>query len=304
MNSAECVADQITAMKSAGTPPAEIAWKTALLCVGWPYVFGDRGSYCTPANRRARYSDSHPTIKTKCKNFDGKGSCSGCKWLPKGKKVRQFDCRGFTYWVLLQIYGWKLQGAGATSQWNTGTNWTAKGEIGTMPKDTLCCLFVAKGKTMEHTGFGLNNETVECSSGVQHFTKRNKKWTHWAVPKCVEGSVDPVATEPTVKPTLRRGDRGQYVTLAQTMLINRGYSCGSCGADGVFGGDTQYAVKKFQLDNALQMDGIIGPATWKALENPNSIAVYTVTIPGLPKYKADALVSQYNGATMTKEGAD
>ena len=178
MNNADQVAELIEKLKKDGGPLQAAAWKAALACVGWPYVFGARGQLCTPANRRARYSSAHPTIKTACKNYDGTGTCTGCKWYPNKKRVRFFDCRGFTYWILLQVYGWTLSGAGATSQWNTESNWKAKGEIDTMPKDTLCCLFVRKGKTMEHTGFGLNNETIECSAGVQHFTSRNKKWTH------------------------------------------------------------------------------------------------------------------------------
>ena len=298
MNSANYVDQLIVQMKSDGIPLSDAAWKAALACVGWPYVFGARGEYCTPENRRKRYSDEHPTIKTKCKNFDGSGSCSGCKWYPNGQRVRFFDCRGFTYWILLQVYGWKLMGAGATSQWNNEDNWSAKGTIDAMPADTLCCLFVQKGKTMEHTGFGLNNETVECSNGVQHFTTRNKKWTHWAVPKCVEGGSEPV--EPT-KPTLRKGSSGEYVTLLQTILIQHGYSCGRYGADGKFGNDTLSAVKAFQRDHALEMDGVVGPRTWEALSNPDSIKTYTVHIPLQPMYKAELLLNQYAGAWMTEE---
>ena len=159
--------------------------------MGWAYVFGARWQYCTPQNRRDRYSSDHPTIKTACRNFNGSGSsgCKGCKWYPNEKYTRINDCRGFSYGVLKSVYGWELIGAGCTSQWNTESNWTAKGTIDTMPKDTLVCLFVKKGAKMEHTGFGLNNETVECSNGVQHFTTRNKKWTHWGLPKCVSGDV-------------------------------------------------------------------------------------------------------------------
>ena len=198
MNTAEYVGKLIADGKAQGKDLQALSWDAALACVGWAYVFGARGQYCTPANRRARYSDDHPTIKTKCKNFNGSGSagCKGCQWYPEEKYTRFFDCRGFTYWILLQVYGWELMGAGATSQWNDEKNWKAKGEIATMPKDTLCCLFVKKGNTMEHTGFGLNNETVECSNGVQHFTTRNKKWTHWGVPACVEGGVTPVPDVP------------------------------------------------------------------------------------------------------------
>lgn len=304
MNSAALVANKIDELKKNGTPLQNVAWLVALLCVGWAYVFGARGEYCTPANRRARYSDAHPTIKSKCKNFDGAGSCSGCKWLPGGEKTRFFDCRGFTYWVLLQVYGWKLMGAGATSQWNTEDNWKAKGTIDTMPADTLCCLFVAKGKTMEHTGFGLNDETIECSNGVQYSTTRHKKWTHWGVPACIDGVVSPTPSTPPAadaKPTLRRGSTGAFVTLAQTKLIQKGYDCGSYGVDGQFGAATEKAVKAFQKDNGLTVDGVIGQKTWAALDSAEPAPKFTVTIPHLSKSQADALISQYPGSTMTDE---
>ena len=178
MNSAEYVTEQVAKMKADGLPLMEIAWKTALLAVGWPYVYAARGEKCTPANRRARYSSSHPTIKTKCKNYDGKGSCSGCKWFPNGKRVLMFDCRGFTYWTLLKVYDWKLNGAGATSQWNNSSNWKEKGKISTIPEGKLVCLFQQskddKSK-MSHTGLGYLGQTVECQVGVQHFKDPHRR---------------------------------------------------------------------------------------------------------------------------------
>ena len=201
MYSAEYVAEQINVLKNSGIPLSDVAWQTAMNCVGWPYVFGAAGQECTPAYRRQAYNahgSSHPTIKTKCKNFNGDKSCSGCQWLPGGKRVRCFDCRGLTRWVLQQVYGWTLQGAGATSQWNMEDNWKAKGTIDSIPNDTLVCLFVKKGNTMEHTGFGYHGATIEASSGVQYFEKRKSKWTHWGQPKCVEGGT-PVP-EPTPQP--------------------------------------------------------------------------------------------------------
>lgn len=304
MNSAEYVSNKTEELKASGMALQLVAWAVALLCVGWAYVFGARGEYCSPANRRKYYAskgDEHPTIKTACKGFDS-GNCSGCKWYPSGKRTRFFDCRGFTYWILLQVYGWKLMGTGATAQWNNEANWKAKGMIDTMPKDTLCCLFVQKGKTMSHTGFGFNNETIECSAGVQHFTSRNKKWTHWAVPACVEDSPTPhPSPEPEPKPTLRRGDKGAYVTLAQTELIQKGYSCGSFGADGEFGKATEAAVKSFQRDHGLTVDGIIGEKTWTALDQQETPTKYTVTIPHLSNTQADALILQYPEATKTEE---
>ena len=315
MNTAQQVADLITQLKASGIPLAEAAWKTALACVGWPYIFGDRGEYCTPAHRRAAYNskgEAHPTIKTKCKNFSGTGQCSGCTFFPGGK-TRAFDCRGFTYWVLLQIYGWKLMGAGATSQWNTAANWKAKGTVaGGLPADTLVCLFVQNGKTMEHTGFGLNNETIECSNGVQHFTQRKAKWTHWGVPACVDGTIPTPTPEPTptpsTKPTLRRGDKGPYVVDMQTKLNKLGYDLGPCGIDGDFGRATEKAVKAFQGDHGLKVDGICGPATWSALDAAvaaltvpeSSVTTYTVSIPGLDLTQAQKLVEAYPGAEIVK----
>ena len=312
MNSAEYVSKQIEELKKTGQNLQWVAWQVARLCLGWAYVYGARGEFCTPVNRRTRYRADHPTIKTACKNFDGAGSCSGCKWFPDGQKTRFFDCRGFTYWVLLQVYGFKLAGAGATSQWNTATNWRAKGAIAEMPRDTLCCLFVRKGTKMEHTGFGVNGETIECGAGVTYSAKRNKKWTDWAVPACVTGTMPPSPTpspdpDPDTRPTLRRGSSGPYVTLAQTELIQKGYDCGSFGADGEFGAATEKAVRLFQRDHTdqtgkpLTVDGVIGSRTWWALDQTEPSYLYTVTVPHLSKSQADALIREYPGATKTQE---
>jgi len=315
MKTAKQVDDLIIQLKNSGIPLSEAAWEAALACVGWPYIFGDRGQYCTPQHRRAAYSskgEDHPTIKTKCKNFDGSGSCTGCTFYPGGQ-TRANDCRGFTYWILLQIYGWKLMGAGATRQWNNEDNWKAKGTIGTMPANTLCCLFVQKGKTMEHTGFGLNNETVECSNGVQYFKTRNKKWTHWAVPACIVDTVpapDPDDGFPDNtgwRPTIRRGNTGADVIECQTMLTRLGYDIGPCGIDGDFGRATEAAVKSFQSDHKLVVDGVVGVMTWDALdkaiaqinEKPSE-KNFSVIIRNLDKTQAEAIANNYPGAEIVE----
>ena len=319
MNSAEYVDQQIQILKDSGIPMSDAAWEAALLCVGWPYIYGDRGEYCTPQKRQAVHN-KHPeqeSLITKCQVLHGdKDSCSGCKWYPGGKRVRSYDCRGFTYWILLQVYGWKLMGAGATSQWNNDDNWTAKGTIDSIPEDQLVCLFYpAKDnpKKMAHTGFGYRGETVECSNGVQHFNSRNKKWTHWALPKCVSGDVPaPVPPDPEKRPTLRKGDTGIYVVELQEDMVELGYDLGSYGpekdgVDGKFGASTEKAVKQFQQASGLKADGIVGPLTWAALDaaiGPEPEPAedrYTVTIPHVTKAEAEGLCREWSGATMTKE---
>lgn len=306
MNSAEYVGKYIEQLKGSGVPLSEAAWKAALACVGWPYVFGARGQYCTPANRRARYSDEHPAIKTSCKNYNGSGSsgCCGCKWYPQDKLTRMFDCRGFTYWILLQVFGWELQGAGCTSQWNNSANWREKGSVADgIPRDVIVCLFYEDKndkRVMAHTGLYYNGETCECSSGVQHSKSLNKKWTKWAVPACAGGVIPP--PDPGTKPTLRRGDKGAYVTLAQTELKNKGYDLGKCGVDGDFGRATEAAVKQLQKDAGLAQDGVIGPRTWAVLDSSEPVQLYKVIVPHLTSSEADALMEKYPTAYKEKEG--
>ena len=66
-------------------------------------------------------------------------------------------------------------------------------------------------------------------------------------------------------PTIKLGSKGSDVKKAQQLLIAKGYSCGAAGADGDFGAGTYNAVKKFQADNGLEADGIVGANTWAAL---------------------------------------
>lgn len=216
MNTSEYVEQRITELKNSGIPLSDAAFQAALLTVGWPYVFGDRGVYCTPTNRKAAYNrtaegGNKDNIMKRCQVLNGsKGSCTGCKWLPEGKKVREFDCRGFTYWILLMIFGWKLMGAGCTSQWNDESNWKMKGELSESlpPENTIACVFWYKKdkngkrtKTLEHTGLYYNGKTVECSNGVQYIDYLHKKWEVWAVPACVGETPGPTPPVPPTPPT-------------------------------------------------------------------------------------------------------
>lgn len=318
MNSAKYVDQLIEQMKAEAVDVRNIAWQTALACVGWPYVFGAWGAECTVAERHKRYRDAHPTIRTKCKAYDG-GSCDGCKWYPGGERVRCYDCRGFTDWILKVAGIIDLQGEGATSQWNTEANWEKKGTVAEgIPQDVIVCLFYPEKtapKKMAHTGLYFNGETVECSSGVQHSSTLAKKWTHWAVPKGQPGgSVVPPAPQPEpqpdpdVRPTLRRGSKGQAVAECQMMLDKLGYDLGSCGIDGDYGRMTECAVMNFQADRGLNRDGVCGPKTWTALIaaaetfKPEKKALYSVTIPHMTKDQATALVNSHAGAYMAEEG--
>lgn len=64
---------------------------------------------------------------------------------------------------------------------------------------------------------------------------------------------------------LRKGAKGDNVKALQILLIGRGYSCGSYGADGDFGTATYNAVKAFQKAKGLSVDGVCGPKTWNKI---------------------------------------
>ena len=63
-------------------------------------------------------------------------------------------------------------------------------------------------------------------------------------------------------PTLRRGSGGSAVKFLQCYLNLYG---DSMSVDGQFGSGTQSAVIKFQRDNGLTADGIVGRNTWRKL---------------------------------------
>ena len=66
--------------------------------------------------------------------------------------------------------------------------------------------------------------------------------------------------------TYRQGSTGTAVRTIQTKLKNWGYYDGA--VDGIYGSATTEAVKYFQKTNGLTVDGIVGPATLKALGMP------------------------------------
>lgn len=65
------------------------------------------------------------------------------------------------------------------------------------------------------------------------------------------------------KATVKMGSRGADVTYLQQRLTAKGYGVGKI--DGIFGQKTLEAVKAFQAENGLVVDGIVGEKTWAAL---------------------------------------
>ena len=77
-----------------------------------------------------------------------------------------------------------------------------------------------------------------------------------------EPVTDSTTISPSVMPVIKKGSKGDWVVIAQGRLVVAGYKI---EVDGVFGPKTEEAVKKYQADHHLTVDGIIGKNTWTAL---------------------------------------
>lgn len=94
---------------------------------------------------------------------------------------------------------------------------------------------------------------------------------------------------------LKVGSRGKEVKELQEFL--------NIGADGIFGVGTKAAVQKWQANNNLEADGIVGPATWDAMglaTTDNSEQIYT-TENGLIVERHFLPVGEYKSGPTNKE---
>ena len=82
-------------------------------------------------------------------------------------------------------------------------------------------------------------------------------WVHidgrYGIPACARGGY----------PLTKLGSRGNYVFVLQDALNALGYNSGNI--DGIFGNNTKNSVIKFQRNNNLSVDGIVGCNTWEKL---------------------------------------
>jgi hypothetical protein len=274
MYTASWVQETVQVMEEGNVPKSDIIRTTAEMRLGWQYVYASQGQDCTPQWRKSRipYCPSAKyvdMINNNCPVLSGKQpACDGCDFVD----TDVFDCAGF---VLneMQLAGVPFYGQGATSQWNTASNWAAKGEISTMPRNLVCVIYKRNGDKMSHAGLSMgdgNGGVIHCSTFVKRgnvFTD-NPKWTHWGIPRGLYSTEELRKAGINVQddsniPTLRRGSQGDEVADLQTIL-NARYGA-DLEVDGNFGKATEAAVKAFQRANGLTADGIVGAKTWKAL---------------------------------------
>ena len=282
----------------------------------WGYIWGQAGVLWTVKLQQLKvnymiknFGENWKKNKEAKNNKYYNSALNGGKWI--GHMVA--DCSGLFSWAFKELGGKIAHGSNSIYDKYCSKKGKITDDIRKKMKPGTA-VFVDHSGNKSHIGLYVGNGKVIEASGVDAGVCTSNlsagKWTYYGELKGVDYSntsepttSKPQKENPTVssKPTLRKGDKGPFVTLAQTELLNKGYDLGKWGVDGDYGSATEKAVKSFQKDNGLTQDGVIGPSTWAMLDNANPVKLYAVSILHLTSAEADAIVKKYPGAIKELE---
>lgn len=185
-----------------------------------------------------------------------------------------YDCSGYIYCILTDS-GFAVTRTTANGYRTLGKKipigQQQAGDLlffGTDAKATHIALYDGNGQMWESIG-GSANTAENPGKGVT-LSPVSRRRDLFEVRRIVGLDAASPFQEPSIPDSprswLQKGDKGTQVASMQQMLIAAGYSCGGCGADGIFGTDTRNAVLKFQKENGLTADGLYGTKSSTVLE--------------------------------------
>lgn len=191
---------------------------------------------------------------------------------PKQYGQRVHDCTGLTEGYLMSetptskpVY---------RSKYDYSANGLLKackesGPIASMPEIPGICVFYP-GHTGVYIGNGKVVEARGHCYGVVITKLSERPWTNWGKHPYIDyANEEEVKTVEVELKVLRKGMKGYgEIETLQRLLISLGYKDASGKAlkiDCSFGGKTLYAVKNYQKDNNLEVDGVVGQKTWNCL---------------------------------------
>lgn len=190
---------------------------------------------------------------------------------PATASVKVHDCVG-----LIKAYLWCDSPTDTTPKYNAAQDVSAngmynacktKGAIKTIPEVPGVLVFMSG-----HVGVYIGNgEVIEArgySYGVVKTKLAARAWRNWGYCPYITYEVEekkPANTITVELPVLKKGMKIAEVKTLQRLLLALGYSMNGYGADGSFGGATDKALRQFQKDKGLEVDGSCGKATWSAL---------------------------------------
>lgn len=245
--------------------------------VGQPYWYGTYGNPCTESKlqqKKKQYPSHYTTSRmaTYRKHIATGKVCMDCIglikaffWTNGGKGVKDYLSSKKSYKNTYASNGFPDRSADGTLSWLKSKG-CKNGKISTLPEQPGILLFSA-GHVGVYIGNGYAIEARGFAYGVVKTKVASRKWTSWAYLPSNLISYNGKIETPTCR-VLKNGRRGDDVKELQETLIKLGYNCGKSGADGVFGDDTEKAVRAFQKDRKLTVDGEFGPKSFAALEEP------------------------------------
>ena len=250
-------------------PEALIAKFRQALEEHWGYIWGTAGEAWTEAKQKE--------LEKTTDSSRAQGRQYGSKWI--GHMVA--DCSGLFSWAFKKLGGTMYHGSDTMyRKYCVNKGELCKGkrtDQGTLKPGTA--VFVWNGSSYSHVGLyvgdGIVIEAMGTLKGVTTTKVSAGKWTHWGELAGIDyvnaGQNEQLTInneqlkELNGHKTILKGSKGSVVKECQTRLVELGYDVGSCGIDGIFGKETLAAVKAFQQDHRLKVDGIVGPKTWAEL---------------------------------------
>lgn len=163
--------------------------------------------------------------------------------------------------------------------------------VGNMRTTNEAKILLASGEFTELKGAKYTDQSAYLRRGDILVTRTQG---HTVIVLSNGSKAETTPAEETPRTILKRGMKGEDVRRLQQRLIELGYALPKYGADGEYGSETATAVKAFQRDRNLTVDGIAGEATLAALYAGQD-NTYTVTLHNVPEAEAIALISKYDG---------
>jgi peptidoglycan hydrolase-like protein with peptidoglycan-binding domain len=131
-------------------------------------------------------------------------------------------------------------------------------------------------QALEDRGYSVGRAGVDGMFGIYtyravldyQFDRSDGQWGALTYPLAVDGSVGPRTWGRLSPVTVSIGSKGEGVQLLQAILTDSGVpEWDPKGIDGSFGPHTDQAVRNFQSDLSLIVDGSVGPVTWRCLSS-------------------------------------
>lgn len=213
------------------------------------------------------------------KQYSAAQEAQALKWKETAERV--WDCQGLADGFVTEMTDVKTN----VRARNNYASWCGIKGTGDIPAERRvpgAAVFMDNGSYVHHVGFlekpvnagnSFGDWWVVEARGVLHGVVRTKlserSWNKWGwMTEFFE--YEETVPENTLPEygwrTLRIGMVGEDVRALQSDLISLGYSCGKWGADGEYGKATKSAVRAFQSEYKLEIDGIAGPETFGKLD--------------------------------------